>query len=246
MRSQEEIRRLARVMSDLTGNLPPLPGIFPDYPAPIVRGGPDGRQLAMVRWGMPSSKKALLEATAKRADKLRKKGREFDFNELLRIEPDKGTTNVRNTSSAHWKQWLGPGNRCVVPFTSFCEPDQASGSLQSTWLALDESRPLAFFAGIWTAQWTSVRKIKEGEITIDLFGFLTTDANAEVKAIHPKAMPVILRTPEECDIWMSAPVADALQLQRPLADGSLKIVARGSKYDGAGSTTTLSRRSSRS
>ena len=27
----------ARAMRDLTGNLPPMPGVFPDYPAPIVR-----------------------------------------------------------------------------------------------------------------------------------------------------------------------------------------------------------------
>ena len=47
------------------------------------------------------------------------------------------------------------------------------------------------FAGIWT-NWTSVRKVKEGETTNDLFGFLTTEPNAEVGAIHPKAMPVIL------------------------------------------------------
>jgi hypothetical protein len=31
-------------------------------------------------------------------------------------------------------------------------------------VALDETRPLAFFAGIWT-RWTSVRKVKEGETT---------------------------------------------------------------------------------
>jgi putative SOS response-associated peptidase YedK len=35
------------------------------------------------------------------------------------------------------------------------------------WFALDETRPLACFAGIWT-NWTSVRKIKEGETTNDL------------------------------------------------------------------------------
>src|SRR5579859_1045285 len=169
-KGQQAIRELARVMEDRTGNLPPLPGIFPDYPAPIVRNGPNGRQLAMVRWGMPSSKKALIDAASKRADKLREKGKEVDFDQPLRMEPDKGTTNVRNTASSHWKRWLGPENRCLVPFTSFCEPDQASGSLQPTWFALDESRPLAFFAGIWAPQWTSVRKMKEGEITVDLFG----------------------------------------------------------------------------
>jgi putative SOS response-associated peptidase YedK len=60
------------------------------------------------------------------------------------------------------------------------------------WFAFDESRPLAVFAGIWT-RWTSVRKVKEGETSNDLFGFLTTEANDVVAPIHAKAMPV---TPE--------------------------------------------------
>jgi len=41
-RNQEAIRRLFRVRRDLTGNLPPLPAIFPDMMAPIVRFGDDG------------------------------------------------------------------------------------------------------------------------------------------------------------------------------------------------------------
>ena len=40
----------------------------------------------------------------------------------------------------------------------------------------------------------------------DLFGFLTTEANAVVAPIHPKAMPVILTTPEEVDLWLLADV----------------------------------------
>ena len=35
---------------------------------------------------------------------------------------------------------------------------------------------------------------REGETTNDVFAFLTTDPNAEVGAVHPKAMPVILMT----------------------------------------------------
>ena len=129
-KGQQAIREFTRAMEDKTGNLPSLPGIFPDYPAPIVRKTAEGREMAMVRWGMPSSKKALMDAASKRADKLRAKGQEVDFTELLRMEPDKGTTNIRNTVSSHWRPWLGSENRCVVPFTSFCEPDQAGGSLQ--------------------------------------------------------------------------------------------------------------------
>jgi hypothetical protein len=70
-----------------------------------------------------------------------------------------------------------------VPFSSFSEFNKAEGG--DIWFALDESRPLACFAGIWTT-WTSVRKVKEGETTNDLYAFLTTEPNAEVGAIHPK------------------------------------------------------------
>lgn len=77
---------------------------------------------------------------------------------------------------------------------------------------------------------------KEGETCNDLYAFLTTEPNAEVGAIHPKAMPAILTTPEEVETWMTAPADEALKLQRPLADGALKIVTRGIKEDPATKT----------
>jgi hypothetical protein len=52
---------------------------------------------------------------------------------------------------------------------------------------------------------------------------LTTEANAIVAPIHPKAMPVILTTTEEFDLWLEGETVEALELQRPLLDG----MARG-------------------
>jgi putative SOS response-associated peptidase YedK len=118
-----------------------------------------------------------------------------------------------------------------VPFTSFAENELLpDGSRPPVWFAFDDTRPLAFFAGIWT-RWTSVRKLKEGETTNDLFAFLATEANKLVGAIHPRAMPVILTKPDEFDLWMSAPAEEALKLQRPLPDDALMIVARSEKED---------------
>ena len=206
----QAIRDAARAMRDTTGNLEPLPGIFPDCAAPIVRNAPDGvRELSRARWGMPSPVFAL-------------KGK----------KTDPGVTNVRNVASPHWRRWLGVQSRCVVPFTSFSENEVLpNGSRPPVWFALDESRPLAFFAGIWTS-WTLVRKLKEGEVTVDAFAFLTTDPNAVVATVHPKAMPVILTTRDEIELWMTAPTPEALTLQRPLPDDALRIVARGPKQDG--------------
>jgi putative SOS response-associated peptidase YedK len=230
--NQEAIRRLFKALNSNVGNLPSMPGIYPDYPAPIVRNGAHGRELTMARWGMPSSSRALMDAAKKRAHKLEAKGKPVDFKELLRLEPDTGTTNIRNVNSAHWKRWLAPDHRCLVPFNSFSEFDVIDGKKLPVWFALDQSRPLLCFAGLWT-NWTSVRKVREGEVTSDIFAFLTTDPNAEVKRVHPAAMPVILTTDAERDVWLNAPWDEAKALQRPLPDGALDIVACGEKEDQA-------------
>ncbi|MGY4592412.1 putative SOS response-associated peptidase YedK [Bradyrhizobium sp. GM22.5] len=82
--NQAAISALFRVVNRYVGNLAPMPGVFPDYTAPIVRNGAAGRELATARWGMPSSSKALMDTTKKRAEKLQAKGKTVDFKELLR------------------------------------------------------------------------------------------------------------------------------------------------------------------
>ncbi|MFK5598236.1 SOS response-associated peptidase [Methylobacterium sp. HMF5984] len=207
-KGQDAIRKAFGVQRDDAGNLPPLPGIFPNTMAPVVRMLEGERTLAMMRWGMPSPEFAL-------------KGKKVDA----------GVTNVRNTRSPHWRRWLKPQHRCLVPLTSFSEFNAKAGG--DIWFALGEDRPLACFAGILLDGWKSVRKVKDGETEDDLYAFLTTEPNAEVGEIHPKAMPAILTTEDEHETWLSAEWPEAAKLQRPLRDGALKIVARGAKRDGA-------------
>lgn len=203
-----DLRRAFGIAQDRTGNLPPLPAIFPDQMAPVVRNGAAGRDLAMLRWGMPGPK-------------------------AFGAQP---ITNVRNVASPHWRPWLGPAHRCLVPVTAFSEYADTKPRKTPVWFALAEERPLFAFAGIWRP-WTEIRGTKRenpdrAEAEHTLFAFLTTEANCVVGSVHPKAMPVLLTNPEEWATWLEAPTAKALRLQRPLPDSAMREVARGQRSDG--------------
>ncbi len=92
---QEAIRQFTRAMIDSVGNLEPSLDVYPDQFAPIVRNTAAGRELAMVRWGLPNSSQAIFQAAAKRADKLLAKGKDVDFDELLKM----GRTAAPQTSA---------------------------------------------------------------------------------------------------------------------------------------------------
>jgi putative SOS response-associated peptidase YedK len=77
--NQAAIAALFRVVNRYVGNLPPMPGVFPDYLAPVIRNDQGEREMVMMRWGMPPPK----------ADGY-------------------PVTNIRSTSSPHWRGWLKP------------------------------------------------------------------------------------------------------------------------------------------
>jgi putative SOS response-associated peptidase YedK len=133
-KSREALTAYARAMRDHTANQPPLPAIFPDQLAPVVRTGKDGaREVVTMRWGFPPP------PSGKRP-----------------------VTNIRNLASPYWRGWLDQSRfRCLVPATSFVEYTDATPKV-AHWFALGAERPLFCFAGIWRP-WTGVRGKEDGE-----------------------------------------------------------------------------------
>ena len=168
--NQAAIAALFRVVNRYVGNLAPMPGVFPDYPAPVVRNTDDWPRADHDAMGHAAATAASMWPPV---------------------------TNIRNTSSPHWRGWLKPENRCLVPANSFAEyapePNPETKKKDVVWFALNDDRPLSAFAGIWTT-FNGDRGTKSKPVPgpHQVYGFLTTSPNAVVEPIHPKAMPVIL------------------------------------------------------
>ena len=92
---------------------------------------------------------------------------------------------------------------CLNSFAEYApEPNPDTKKKDVVWFALNEDRPLFAFAGLWTT-FNGDRGTKSKPVPgpHQVYGFLTTSPNAVVEPIHPKAMPVILTTDEERDVW---------------------------------------------
>ena len=101
--NQAAIIALFRVINRYVGNLPPMPGVFPDYPAPVIRNADAGTEMVTMRWGMPPPPRTG----------------------VLPV------TNIRNTSSPHWRGWFKPENRCR--HLTFCASELLAGAASSDW-----------------------------------------------------------------------------------------------------------------
>lgn len=177
------------------------PDVWPDYEAAIVRLDDGAPVMEAMRWGFPPPPFA---------------------------KPPLPVTNLRHPEKAYWKPFLGVEHRCIVPAESFSEPDPEKPKPRAErWFARADGAPL-FLAGVWRV-FEGERGPKKAPVPGPhrVFTFLTTEPNAIVAPIHPKAMPVIL-APADVQAWLSAPPAEALKLQRPAPDDAIVLLDRES------------------
>ena len=202
--NREAILRLFRVSDNRSVAFDPVASIFPRQSAPVIRSATDGEhELVMMTWGfvLLQQGKAPRPVTNVRDDKLR--------------------------TSPFWRPSFEQ-RRCLVPASSFCEPNGDVKPATWNWFALngDDARPLFAFAGIWRRYIGPVKK--EGpNVDIETYSFLTTTPNALVATINHERMPVLLTNNVEFETWLTASADDAFALAREYPSQHVRIIQQG-------------------
>lgn len=220
-KSADAMRQLFRVGHNRgPSEIEPLPAIFPGWNAPIVRLAEDGeRELLAMSWGfvLPQPGRAPRRVTNVRDDKV--------------------------LDSRFWRPSFDR-RRCLVPVTAFCEPDDGKPA-RWHWFSLksdEDPRPLFALAGIWQ-RWQGPVK-KDGEpVDIATYAFMMTPANAVTASINHDRCPVMLRSEDEFQTWLTGTPAEAYSLVRTPDPDIMHIVQSGmDKEDllGAGPQISLS------
>ena len=196
-KTRETVGKLFKVNHNRSAAIEQQDAIFPSNGAAVVKCADDGeRELVNLSWGFPL---------------------------LLKGQAPKRVTNFRDDKlgSAFWAASFKE-RRCLVPVTSFAEPKGRRPAMWH-WFALDETRPLFAFAGIWRSYKGPVKK--DGEtVEIDVFSFMTTKPNQLVATIHPSRMPVMLTSDDEWDLWLNGTPAEARSLVHSYPAENMAIV----------------------
>jgi putative SOS response-associated peptidase YedK len=209
-RNREALLRLFQISPNRAAAFAPLDAIFPGHQAPVIRLAADGeRELVRLSWG---------------------------FVLLQQGKAPRRVTNVRDdtiTKSAFWRSSFEE-RRCLVPATSFCEPNGDVKPSTWHWFALknagskgaEASRPVFAFPGIWRRYKGPIKKDGEA-IELDVFAFLTTTPNPLVATINHERMPVLLNSWDACQAWLTGTPAEAMALARAYPPEAMQIVREG-------------------
>jgi putative SOS response-associated peptidase YedK len=203
-KKRDAVARFFRVSHNRTVSFEASAAIFPRHTAPVVRGAPDGeREIITMSWG---------------------------FMLVQNGRAPRPVTNVRDDkilTSRFWKSSFEE-RRCLVPATSFCEPNGDVKPATWHWFSLkgSEARPLFAFPGIWRKYQGPMKK--DGpKVEIETYAFLTTTPNSLVATVNHERMPVLLTREEEFDIWLRASLDEAIALAREHPAEGMRIVQEG-------------------
>ena len=181
----------------------PRDAIFPGHSAPIIRRTAEGaRELILASWGfvLPQPGRAPRRVTNARDDKV--------------------------LSSRFWAESFAL-RRCLVPATSYCEPN---GQTPASWfwfaMAGEDPRPVFAFPGLWR-RWVGPIKKDGPAVDLIVYAFLTTEPNALTIGINHERMPVLLTEERDYETWLSGSSREAFELVRSLSPERMRIVQSG-------------------
>ncbi|MDQ8700215.1 SOS response-associated peptidase [Hyphomicrobium sp. LHD-15] len=211
-KTRDALRGAFKISDNRAYAFEPMPAIFPKAVAPVVRVASDGeRELVPMTWGFPLLRKGYAP---------------------------KPVTNVRDDTvltSPFWRPSF-EARRCLVPASSYCEPDSNSPAGWH-WFALNDgidetlpydsdARSLFAFPGIWKRYRGPMKK--DGEpVEVDVYAFMTTSPNALTATIMHDRMPVLLSEPEDFETWLTGSPEAAYSLVRTYPAERMRIVQSG-------------------
>jgi putative SOS response-associated peptidase YedK len=203
-KKDDDLARFLRVSHNRRASFHAANAIFPRHIAPVVRHSSDGeRELVLMSWG---------------------------FMRLEKGRAPKPVTNVRDDqiqTNPFWRDSFRQ-RRCLVPASSFCEPNGDVKPATWHWFAIkgDDTRPLFAFPGIWRTYQGPVKK--DGpNVDIETYSFLTTTPNPLVAKINHERMPVLLTREEDFDTWLQGSPDEAMALAREYPADQMRIVQEG-------------------
>jgi putative SOS response-associated peptidase YedK len=184
--------------------------VCPTEPVLAVVRADGGRRAMALRWGLAPSWATL-------------KG----MRPLINARDDK-----LRTGGAWRKLAETAEHRCLVIADGWLEWQRAEDSKQprQPFLHRRPGGELFAFAGLWC-----VARPKDSAETLASCTVVTVASNREAAILHDR-MPAVLAGPEEEAAWLdpSVDLDGALELTRPLPDGSLEVVPVSPKLNGAG------------
>lgn len=154
----------------------------------------------------------------------------WGFMRLEKGRAPKPVTNVRDDqiqTNPFWRDSFRQ-RRCLVPASSFCEPNGDVKPATWHWFAIkgDDPRPLFAFPGIWR-RYRGPMKKDGPNVDIETYSFLTTTPNPLVGSINHERMPVLLTREEEFETWLRGSPDEAFALAREYPADQMRIVQEG-------------------